>query len=258
MIKLSVLSLYHRILRGVSSPALRTTVWAMFALVAANTTANVLVCIFQCRPIEAAWKPLADTHKANKVVCVNINSFYLGNAITGVITDALVYLLCIPIVKPLQMDAKTKLQLLVILLIGAFAVVTSAVRLGFIPALLKDPDLTMAMSIPMSWSVAEPAVGLLVSSMPATRAIRFLWRKEGNTSYGSGTAQSTLRGRNGQIQLVDMSHDARADGESAKSLKREPYNRRMDGSVEGLARMGTISRTTELEVCISSRNDELP
>ena len=57
MIKLSVLSLYQRILRGggVQSQALRTTVWVVFAVVAGNTAANVLVVIFQCWPIQAAW-----------------------------------------------------------------------------------------------------------------------------------------------------------------------------------------------------------
>lgn len=55
MIKLSVLALYQRILRGVQSPMLRTIVWIVFGIVAANTTANVLVAVFQCHPIRAAW-----------------------------------------------------------------------------------------------------------------------------------------------------------------------------------------------------------
>jgi hypothetical protein len=55
MIKLSVLSLYQRILRGVPSQTLPTIVWVLFGLVACNTTANVLVVIFQCWPVKAAW-----------------------------------------------------------------------------------------------------------------------------------------------------------------------------------------------------------
>jgi hypothetical protein len=50
--------------------------------------------------------------------CINVNAFYLGNGITGLITDIMVYLLSIPIVMPLQMDNKTKLQLLATMLIG--------------------------------------------------------------------------------------------------------------------------------------------
>jgi hypothetical protein len=58
MIKLSVLALYKRILRGVQSQRLRNLVWIVAGIVAANTLANVLVAIFQCWPISAAWDVL--------------------------------------------------------------------------------------------------------------------------------------------------------------------------------------------------------
>lgn len=54
----------------------------------------------------------------NGYSCVDINAFYLGNAITGVATDAIVYFLSIPIVMPLHLDRKTKLQLLATMLVG--------------------------------------------------------------------------------------------------------------------------------------------
>lgn len=60
MIKLSVLALYQRILRGVQSQMLKTIVWVVFGIVAANTTANVSVAIFQCRPLKAAWDASLD------------------------------------------------------------------------------------------------------------------------------------------------------------------------------------------------------
>jgi hypothetical protein len=65
-------------------------------------------------------RPLPQTklRNAENVRCIQINAFYLGNAITGVATDAIVYLLSIPIIKPLQMDRKTKLQLLATMLVG--------------------------------------------------------------------------------------------------------------------------------------------
>ncbi|KAF2441169.1 hypothetical protein P171DRAFT_366918 [Karstenula rhodostoma CBS 690.94] len=247
MIKLSVLSLYHRILRGVQSTALRTVVWVIFGIVAANTFANVLVAMFQCHPIKAAWDS-SPTSKGFR--CVDINAFYLGNAITGVSTDAIVYFLSIPIVLPLHLDRKTKLQLLATMLVGGFAVVTSAVRLGFIPALLKDADFSYAMGIPMNWSVAEPAIGILVSSMPAIRAIRYVWRKPGEDSYGSGSgeAQSTLRSREGQIRLSEIRTGT--DTESAKT------NASDEGLVvdrqAGSPGHGKISRTTEFEVSYST------
>ncbi|KAF2683323.1 hypothetical protein K458DRAFT_452824 [Lentithecium fluviatile CBS 122367] len=255
LIKLSVLSLYHRILRGVQSQILRNVVWGMFILVAANTTANVLVAIFQCWPIEAAWDI---SIPKNDKRCVNINAFYLGNAITGVTTDALVYFLSIPIILPLNLSTKTKLQLLATMLVGFFAVVTSAVRLGFIPALLHADDTTMAMAVPMNWSVAEPAVGILVSSMPAIRAVRFLLRGEGvrGSSYASGSGiasgnskvQSELRSRGGQIKLEELERGRTGDTDTG-SEERLVVGRY--GSV-GLGQ-GQISKKTDVEVSYSTK-----
>jgi len=257
MIKLSVLSLYRRILRGVQSQTLRTMVWVLFAIVGCNTLANVLVVIFQCWPIKAAWD--VTILPADKR-CVDVNAFYLGNAITGVTTDAMVYFLSIPIVKPLQMDTKTKLQLLATMLIGGFAVVTSAVRLGFMPSLLSDPDVSMAMAIPMDWSVVEPAVGILVSSMPAIRAIRFLWRKPGQDSYASGAGHSTLKSKNGgHVQLYDMNTDGRkgvnsdVDSERARNAEDNDSEEHLVVGSFGLKPHGQISRTTELEVSYTSK-----
>lgn len=113
MVKLSVLSLYFRILRGVQSPILWKLNWVVCAIVTFNTTANVFVAVFSCHPIEAAF------NLSIKGTCVNASAFYLGNAITGIITDTMVYGLSIPIVKPLQMGQKRKIVTFLTLLVGA-------------------------------------------------------------------------------------------------------------------------------------------
>jgi hypothetical protein len=131
------------------------------------------------------------------------------------------------------------------------AVVTSAVRLGFVLALLKDPDASMAMGIPMIWSVVEAAVGILVSSAPPIRAVRFLFRKSGEDSYGSGAPQSALRFR-GHIQLRDVKSNV-SDEESQKA--RHPDNVSEEYLVVNNAKVTTPGRTfktTELEVSYSN------
>lgn len=112
----------------------------------------------------------------------------------------------------------------------------------------------MAMGVPMNWSVAEPAVGILVSSMPAIRALRFLWRKPGDDSYGSGAAQSAYRVRNGDVHLCEIRSDGKMDAGSATDrgadADSEEYlfigNPRLKG-------LGKISRTTELEISYSDK-----
>lgn len=112
MVKLSVLSLYRRILAGIPSRTLPIINWTAFGIVSVNTTINVCVAAFQCRPIAAAFD------NSVKGKCINQAAFYLGNASTGIFTDVMVYGLSIPIVKPLQMDPKKKLQTLLTLLMG--------------------------------------------------------------------------------------------------------------------------------------------
>ncbi|EKG09013.1 hypothetical protein MPH_14009 [Macrophomina phaseolina MS6] len=113
MVKLSVLSLYRRILAGVPSRRLPIINWIAFGIVGVNTCVNVFLAAFQCRPIAAAFD------SSIKGMCINQAAFYLGNASSGIFTDIMVYGLSIPIVKPLQMDPRKKLQTLLTLLLGA-------------------------------------------------------------------------------------------------------------------------------------------
>ncbi|KAK2763865.1 hypothetical protein FQN54_009483 [Arachnomyces sp. PD_36] len=242
-VKLSVLALYRRILQGVSSERLKIANWIVFAIVTMNTVINVGLALFQCQPISAAFDMNV------KGTCINTNAFYLGNAITGIITDTLVYTLSIPIIKPLNMEPKKKIVTLLTLLVGAFAVITSCIRLSFIPDLLVNPDTTWAMGLPMCWSVVEPAVGAVVSSVPAITAIRHFRSSPGNTY---GTNSNSLKSRtDGHVQLKEYGNSTgnRATinygGDSEASLKKD------NDSEEHLVsdkRGGGISRTTEVHV----------
>lgn len=279
MVKLSVLSLYRRILGGVQSSVMIKVNWVVFTIVGMNTTANVLVAAFQCRPIVAAFRSSA------KGTCINASAFYLGNAITGIITDTMVYLLAVPIVKPLQMDQKRKAVTLLTLLVGALyvclldqapsisrrsslqlillhsAVVTSCVRLGFLPALLTNPDTSWAMGVPMDWSMVEPTVGIIVSSIPAITSIRHFFRKDGQ--HSSANDPSLRSG--GHIKLHDFG-DHRMNNATSVTAPSAPWRHHADGgdtsndsgSEERLVYGGkphnTISQTMEVEVSYETKD----
>jgi hypothetical protein len=55
MVKLSVLALYLRIIRGVQSQSIRALVWGVVVLVSLNTAINVGIAVFGCWPIQAQW-----------------------------------------------------------------------------------------------------------------------------------------------------------------------------------------------------------
>ena len=118
------------------------------------------------------------------------------------------------------------------------AVVTSCVRLSFLPALLKNPDATWAMAVPMDWSIVEPTVGILVSSLPTIRSIVYLW----NPAYGAHSQNnSSLKSH---IQLYDFN----GVNKTTITGKREVKD---DDSERNLIYQGTdggIFKTTEVRV----------
>ncbi|RFU28034.1 hypothetical protein B7463_g8304, partial [Scytalidium lignicola] len=264
-VKLSVLALYRRILQGVPSRTLVIINWCVLGLVATNTLINVFIAAFQCNPIHAAF----DSNIKGK--CINASAFYIGNAITGIITDLSVYLLSIPIIRPLQINRKRKLAILFTMLVGLLyestphlsvlrlhlltvissAVVTSCIRLSFLPSLLVNPDSSWAMGVPMDWSVVEPTVGILVSSMPAIRSVTYLWDSARGQSQNSNSTPSHLesRTRGGHIKLDDF-NGANDNSHTVVSAKKIVDD---DDSERNLIYQGAkigegISKTTEIHI----------
>lgn len=107
-IKTSALALYMRL----GDRTLRRLSIVMIGVVTCQASANVLVAIFQCTPISAAWNQTGD------FTCIDVNAFYLANAAVNIFTDLLTYSLPIPLAFKLQMPLRQRIGLAVILGLG--------------------------------------------------------------------------------------------------------------------------------------------
>jgi hypothetical protein len=96
---------------------------AMIVVIICQMSANVLTCIFQCRPVAGAW----DTSLKPK--CVNINAFYLSNAALNILTDLITYALPTRMVLNLHTTKRQKV------------VVGVMFGLGFLYVLLGSPPI---------------------------------------------------------------------------------------------------------------------
>ena len=204
-----MLALYARL--GDSS--LRIMAIVMIALVACQAVANVLVCIFQCDPIPAAW----DQTILNKR-CVNINAFYLANAATNITTDVITYCLPWNTVRKLQVPKRQKMAVATMLGLGLFACVSSIIRITYIPQMLTSDDPTWVITGAMYWSVIEINIGILAASIPSFKSLakRYLPRLLGSSynSKGGPTGPSvgnTYGARSGQ-GFSKLSNSATAKG----------------------------------------------
>lgn len=191
-IKTSVLSLYMRL----GDERLRTLSIVMICVVSCQATAHVLVCIFQCSPIQAAYDvTIPDSAKR----CVDINAFYLANAGVNILTDILTYALPIPLVLRLQAPPAQRVGLGVVLCLGFVACLASVIRITFIPAMLVSHDPTWDIAQPMYWSVIETNIGILASSIPSTKAIakRYFPRLLGSSRTPGGVVGNGAGGGGG-------------------------------------------------------------
>ncbi|GJC77167.1 integral membrane protein [Colletotrichum tofieldiae] len=208
-VKISALALYMRL----GDSTLRRLAAVMLGVVGCQAGANVLVCIFQCSPVQAAYDI---TILAAEKKCIDVNAFYLANAAVNILTDLLTYTLPIPLVIKLQVPKQQKVGLGVILCLGLFACISSVIRITFIPDMLINEDATWAISKPMYWSVIETNIGILAASIPSMKVIakRYAPRLLGTSSNGHG---STSGGRQSGFRMMSSSNTKKNRSTSDKT-----------------------------------------
>ncbi|KAL8291200.1 hypothetical protein RB597_005481 [Gaeumannomyces tritici] len=139
------------------------------------------------RPIRAAYDITIPATQKRR--CIDINAFYLANAIVNILTDAPTYALPIPLVLRLQVPLAR----------------SAVICITFTPAMLASADPTWDIAQPMYWSVIETNVGILASSIPSTKVIakRFFPRLLGSSSGGpSGGIGGGGAGGEGEFQTI--------------------------------------------------------
>lgn len=108
-VKLSVLLLYRRLF---PNRHFQVILWCVGAFILCYTIIGILVCIFECQPIEVAWEP------STKGRCIHLSIATMFMACMNFITDFVTLLLPMPLLWRLQISKERKLQLIGIFLTG--------------------------------------------------------------------------------------------------------------------------------------------
>lgn len=111
--KLSIIMFYRRIF------AVRTftyVLWFLLSITIGWWIAVYIVAIVQCRPYYFFWKQYTDPTAHGH--CINVSSFFVGNAAASVVTDCLILASPIPMVWRLRMPVTQKLAVCGIFLLG--------------------------------------------------------------------------------------------------------------------------------------------
>ncbi|KFY63854.1 hypothetical protein V496_03640 [Pseudogymnoascus sp. VKM F-4515 (FW-2607)] len=163
--KISIIFLYLRIFRG------KSFIYFAYALIAANVAyllAFEAISIFQCWPINGAWRAWDGSVKAT---CRNVNLQGWMSATFSIILDVLTLILPLPSLYKLEMSMKKRIQIMMMFSVGVFVTIVSFVRIRAFTKYANTTNLTQDYVELGYWSTIEVPVGVICACMPSIRAL---------------------------------------------------------------------------------------
>ncbi|CZR60262.1 uncharacterized protein PAC_10158 [Phialocephala subalpina] len=127
--------------------------------------AGALGTILICLPIERNWDALAPTGCSERIY------FWEAYAILHIITDVLILVMPLPLLKTLPLTTVQKGVLMVVFSLGAFTTTISVIRITTLRASLIGTDTTWTMSTTALWSTAEVSCAIVCVCIPTLRPL---------------------------------------------------------------------------------------
>ncbi|KAF2202989.1 integral membrane protein [Delitschia confertaspora ATCC 74209] len=123
--------------------------WSIQALIGANFItyfATFVAFIFACWPREKIWNP----HIPGR--CISTNASIIVTSAINIISDVTILLLPLIGIKKLHLPAKKKIMVGAVFATGAFACISSIIRLVYSIQLTNTKDVTWAISPVGMWA----------------------------------------------------------------------------------------------------------
>ncbi|KAK2804505.1 hypothetical protein FQN50_006580, partial [Emmonsiellopsis sp. PD_5] len=162
-VKTSMVALYIRL---ASNATHIKFLYAFAVLVFAHGVMATITTIFMCTPISIVWSPTFP------VGCIDLLSFNYFNAAFHILTDIMLALLPIPILRHLQITKRRKIGLIVCFSVGLLTIFgTIARQVTNSIALNAGPEFSWHWSAAELCTVLEVNMAIICASVPALRSI---------------------------------------------------------------------------------------
>ncbi|KAL2676771.1 hypothetical protein Neosp_010537 [[Neocosmospora] mangrovei] len=176
------------LLRLSVKPVYTWIIWISLAIITIWSTVIFFWNMFQCSPVEKQWDfRITGGHcvSADQIV----SAAYAISAMT-IVSDWLYAILPIPMLWTVKMTKAAKATVIVILGLGIFASIATLVRLRFLADLTDTDDILFAGTDAMVWTLIEPGVAIIASSLatirPLLRAMKIRGFESTGNTYGTG------------------------------------------------------------------------
>ncbi|KAF2877246.1 hypothetical protein BDV95DRAFT_468720, partial [Massariosphaeria phaeospora] len=143
--------------------------WSFIAIIVAYTMASVLACIFVCWPVQKYWKPEIEGK------CINTFASWFANAAINIVTDFMIIILPMPVVRNLQLAKRQKMLLLGVFAFGIIVCIISIVRLNSLRVITQSRDPAYDNTPVATFSIVEINVALICACLPTLRPLLSQW-----------------------------------------------------------------------------------
>jgi len=238
--KLAILMQYRRVFQ---TPRFQIVNWVFIAIIIGFTLGTVGGAIFICTPVEKFWKTELEGH------CINKSASWLANAVMNIVTDLMIIILPMPVIRRLQLKPTQKYFLMGIFAFGAVVCVISVLRLHSLAIMARSTDPSYDNTTAASFSAVEAWVAIICACLPTLRPLLSQWF----SGLGSSTHESANIDTNGMygtdggslhVEEMLRSRDTKKSGRRS-SL---PFSERMSLKAvpegkKGVERLSKSSRT---------------
>ncbi|KAK1659426.1 integral membrane family protein [Colletotrichum godetiae] len=217
--------------------------WIIYVSLAVITVWSVVIFfwnIFQCSPVEAQWDYAIPNSKCVSPDAVVAAAYAIS--VMTILSDWLYALLPIPMIWSVKMTKQAKATVIVILGLGIFASIATLIRLKFLADLSDLTDILFMGTDAMVWTLVEPGVAIVASSLVTIRPLLRAWRVSGFTSTDRTPGMSGHI--SGHISGGMRSGTARS---AHRSAPRDPYG---TDSIDGI--------DTDLELGGIGKHEPMP
>ncbi|KAK6526588.1 hypothetical protein TWF694_005170 [Orbilia ellipsospora] len=243
-IKISLLVFYYQLSTW---RALRVAVWITAFISIGNAFGGFLAFLLQCNRVNF-WDYEFDLG----LVCrVNTLKAILGTGIVNVITDALIWVIPMPLVWRLQLYPRERIIAIFTFGLGGIACIAGAIRLKAVEDSIRFGVNGKDSVLPIiAWGIVELNLGLICSSAPALRAL-VMRHIPKILSYGSGNSSADMKGSaaGGRVHAVRNSANS---GQSPVGMaaSREKFTKSPDIGYAEYEKPDTPTSTTTMELPI--------
>ncbi|KJZ73135.1 hypothetical protein HIM_07519 [Hirsutella minnesotensis 3608] len=161
---------------------------------------------FQCNPVEKLWDfRIEYGYCAGPYATV---SWAIALSIMNILSDWVYALLPVPMVWNINMTKQAKITVIVLLGLGIFASIATVVRFKYLNGLNQWNDLSYSLTDAVVWTLIEPGVAILATSLATIRPLlRILQIKGFKSSDSSATTTTGLSVTEEDANMKDPSTD---------------------------------------------------